>query len=254
MRMSQITKVFEGAHCERRRGTAQEADNYCNSPIGVQADGSQVMYKLVFGEISNPNQGHRSDLDDIKQKIQAGVDMKVIADEHFSSWVRYNKSFDKYEMYCSKERDFKTEVVILTGASGTGKTRTAREQMPTAWWFPPGFKGDWFDGYRGHDDVVLDEPLATIPYRLMLRIMDRYPCLVPVKGGFVNWRPKRMLICIKSSPLSLFPGEADMSEFFRRITAVVETEMDGQALSLEGVANLKGKMYTDVYMSYKLNF
>jgi len=126
VRFTQITKVFEGAHTERRAGSQEEANRYCEYEPGLQEDGSQVIGPvLYFGKMMVATQGKRNDLIDIRDKLHKNVPIQEIAFDHFGSWVRYNKSFDKYAHMLSQPRDFKTRVVILYGESGVGKTRIA---------------------------------------------------------------------------------------------------------------------------------
>lgn len=41
-------------------------------------------------------------------------------------------------------------------------------------------------------------------YSLLLRILDKYPMRVPVKGSFVNWEPKTIIITAPFSPNKMF--------------------------------------------------
>lgn len=54
----------------------------------------------------------------------------------------------------------------------------------------------WFDGYAGHEDCLFDDvDHENKPSRSwFLRLFDRYAVSVPVKGGFVNWKPKRVIV------------------------------------------------------------
>ena len=49
---------------------------------------------------------------------------------------------------------------------------------------------DWFDGYDGQDTAIFDDFRASgNRFSYILRLIDRYPMDVPVKGGFVYWNP-----------------------------------------------------------------
>lgn len=84
-------------------------------------------------------------------------------------------------------------VLWFYGPTGTGKTRRAVEigEEFGGYWMS-GQNLQWFDGYQ-----TLETPVAIIDdfrkdfctFHYLLRLFDRYPLNVPVKGGFVAWRP-----------------------------------------------------------------
>lgn len=59
----------------------------------------------------------------------------------------------------------------------------------------------WWDGYIGQKTVVLDDFRPWwCPFSFLLRILDRYPIRVQVKGGFVNFVPEKIII---TTPLNI---------------------------------------------------
>lgn len=59
----------------------------------------------------------------------------------------------------------------------------------------------WFDGYEGQENVLFDDfhgGVFKLPY--LLKLLDRYPMRVPVKGGFVQWKPRRIFITSNIDP------------------------------------------------------
>lgn len=89
-------------------------------------------------------------------------------------------------------------VLWFWGATGTGKTRTAVEMandMGVDYWISHSEKLQWFDGYNGQSYVIIDDfrrNMCTFNY--FLRLLDRYEMQVQVKGGYVNWIPKYIII------------------------------------------------------------
>lgn len=55
----------------------------------------------------------------------------------------------------------------------------------------------------------------------LLRLLDRYPMQVPVKGGFVNWVPEHIIITAPQRWSDMFTGEfrtpEDLAQLGRRI-------------------------------------
>lgn len=54
--------------------------------------------------------------------------------------------------------------------------------------------GKWWDGYTGQRNVIIDDFYGWIAYDEMLRITDRYPHQVEIKGGFMEFRSERVFV------------------------------------------------------------
>lgn len=129
-------------HFSIARGTAEENLNYCTK---------QDEDAFVYG--SPMKQGERTDLEEIKTRLDGGSNELEIANDFFSKWVIYRKSFVVYASLKQEPRSFKTKVVCLWGATGTGKTRFCYDQVQDlAVWSPGDYQ--WFDGYRGQEIVI----------------------------------------------------------------------------------------------------
>ena len=93
----------------------------------------------------------------------------------------------------STVRDYKTHCAVFIGPTGVGKSRLAAERCrsePT--YYKP--RGKWWDGYSGQSNVIIDDFYGWIEFDEMLRILDRYPHRVPVKGGFTQFLAKSVYI------------------------------------------------------------
>lgn len=192
-------------HLEIRRGTQEQAVEYCRK------DGDYE----EMGEAIVSQQGKRSDLDVIKEKIKNGVTEKDIADEHFTKWVVYRKSFAAYrQLNAADEIRTNLRVVFLYGAAGCGKTRLAYETYRNLYRVPD-HTLKWFDGYRQEETVLLDDYRGSGDDGFLLQLLDIYPMQVPVKGGFEPWTPK--LIIITSNMTFPFGHDSIEAPLGRRI-------------------------------------
>lgn len=134
----------------------------------------------TYGE--EPQQGKRTDLDEIKGLLDEGTSVESIATSHFADWCRYRQSFKEYALLRQPKRNWQTTVTVYWGPSGTGKTRrAAADAGDGAYWLNnTGGNVLWWDGYTGQETVVIDEFYGWIKYSDMLRIIDRYPYAVQV--------------------------------------------------------------------------
>lgn len=182
------------AHLEIARGSLQSNQTYCRKQGDVFEGGSPQQ-----------GQGARSDLLSVKEAIDAGATESVIADNFFGQWVRYSKSFKEYRaLKASIPRSWKTKVFILWGNTGTGKTRFVHDQVGTNQeLYSPG-DYEWFDGYRGQEIVLFDDFRGEYPVQFLLKLLDRYPMQVKIKGSFTEWCPRKVYITSNVNPLDWY--------------------------------------------------
>lgn len=112
----------------------------------------------------------------------------------------------------------------LHGKTGTGKTRFAVVLGENNFWISGGDL-KWFDGYTGQSTAIFDDLRAgSCAFNFLLRLLDRYPLIVPIKGGFTKWSPEKIVITCPVRPEELFvnheTGETwdHVDQLIRRIT------------------------------------
>lgn len=228
-----MTKHLPGAHFEIRRGSHQQAKNYCRKTEDVSfLDGP-----YEFGDDSDiPNRGGtRTDLDDIKKAIDEGAKMEDLWDKYFKTTTRYYKAFEQYLDIKSKHREFKDgekpKIVILWGQSGTGKSTRARKEYPNAYWLTKPSQNTstvWWQGYSGEEVVVFDEFYGWIPYDLLLRILDFYQVTVEKKGSSAKLAAKTFVFTSNKHPDEWYPKVKDTHALKRRIREFGTIEYIGE--------------------------
>lgn len=111
--------------------------------------------------------------------------------------LKAKESILRYKLTNVQRKD-KPIVLWFYGATGTGKTKTAIEiadESNNTYWLSHSEKLQWFDGYNGQTYAIIDDFRRNMcSYNYFLRLLDRYSMQVPVKGGFVNWIPKVIII------------------------------------------------------------
>jgi hypothetical protein len=179
VRFHQVQNLLPGCHQEGAVCPVR-ARAYCSK------ESSRILGPYSYGTLPKP--GKREDLDEIRTKIQNGVDSATLAEEHWSDWIRYNRSFELYRQLIAKPPD-RTHIhtLLFYGKSGSGKSHSAQQLYPQAYWKASGI---WWDGYQGQDTIILDEFRGNFcPLQDLLRWLDPYPCRIQVKGGsmWANW-------------------------------------------------------------------
>lgn len=218
--LSSVRKLagLERAHFEPRRGSQNQAIEYCRK------DGRFV----EFGNRQRP--GRRSDLDDVRKRIDAGASLKEIAESNFSVFLQYRKGLQHYMGFQILPRSWITENTVLWGNTGTGKTRWVHDQVTTGTlYIYAGSNPDspWFDGYEGNESVLFDDfrGYSTLKFEFLLRLLDRYAMQVPVKGGFVEWCPRKIYITSNVPPLEWYPSIGDITPLLRRLHKVKHVDV-----------------------------
>lgn len=198
-------------HLEPRKGSAIEASEYCSKDETRKA--GTLPHEL--GERSTVTAGARQDLLAVKALLDKGSSELEIADAEFPTWARNFRAIERYKRLQLEVRSWKTDLFIICGATGTGKSRICQETYADAYWKP---RGNWWDGYDAHETVIIDDFYGWLPWDLLLRLTDRYPLTVETKGGSVQFVAKTIVITSNKSPGQWYRDEIDKSPLKRRTT------------------------------------
>lgn len=102
-------------------------------------------------------------------------------------------------------------VYVFWGKTGTGKSRRAWEE---AGWeaYPKIPSTKFWDGYRGQENVVIDEFTGQIGIEHLLRWCDRYPVSVETKGSAAVFSAKKIWITSNIDPRQWYPNAPDSQQ------------------------------------------
>lgn len=213
------------AHLEPRKGTATQASEYAQKEDTRKEGTSPV----EVGHRSSVTQGQRTDLLAVKALLDKGATEAEIADEEFSTWAKYYRAIERYKRIQQPVRNFKTDLYVLAGETGVGKSRMCSEVYPDAYWKP---RGNWWDGYDGQEVVIIDDFYGWLPWDLLLRLTDRYPLTVETKGGSVNFVAKTVVITSNQDYSQWYKEAIDKAPLERRMTRY-EWIPAGQTVTME---------------------
>lgn len=211
--LSYVRNLINGAHWEIRRGTDVQAREYC------MKEESRIAGPWEHGVFVVGRQGMRNDLEEIKEMLDLGKSMIDIYESHFATSARYYKFFDRYNFEKMQHRRDAPEVYLFIGESGTGKSRFCSEYVngEQQYWKP---RGPWWDGYTGQPVCILDEFYGWLAYDTILRLTDRYPYTVEVKGGHRKFTSTVIFITSNRPPWSWWEKPKRQDAFSRRIKGI----------------------------------
>lgn len=198
VRMNTLKRILPRAHWEVAHGTPQENTRYCTKESG------RIEGPWTSG--TEPHKGKRNDLSAAIDTIKTEGFGKMI-DDHPDVFVRYSAGLMRYNMAIERskggEHHNPKEVVLLVGPPRCGKSRWARAQIPEGEEYYLHTNTQWFDNYIGQEWAIFDDYGAGSALSLdtLLKITDVYDDYpVPVKGGFMYWKPKHIIVTSNLHP------------------------------------------------------
>lgn len=209
IRFNSIKKAIKRAHIEPQRGTIDQAADYCQKDKDFREWGERPV-----------GQGKRTDIDIVRDTLRdTGKMREVVAVATSYSSVRMAECILKYN---EKSRNFKPVVKWYYGATGTGKSKTAYEELGEDCYTCLS-TGKWFEGYDAHENVLIDDMRGDfLKYHELLRLLDRYAMRVECKGGTRQFVAKNIIITSAYHPSEIFSTKEDIGQLLRRIDEIKE--------------------------------
>ena len=194
------TRVFQdtGVHVEIRLRAREDARNYCRKER-TRAEGRQEdvgPFELGVWR----DQGNGQKMAQIREALADGLTPVDLAVEEPGIVLRQRVNLEWYHGQMqqrgamNENRD--VTVRLFIGKTGTGKTWLAQQE---AMHYTKGDRSQvfildscgkqdaiWFDGYGYGPVLIVDDYDSWIQVAFLLRLLDKYPCRLPVKGS-VKW-------------------------------------------------------------------
>jgi len=226
-------------HLEQRMGTPKEASDYC------EKEDTHINGPWKTGTFDK-QQGKRNDLCDIANLLSQGEDYETVGKLYPAAYIRYFKGMMALALL------FRTNVIrhvtTLTwwGGTGLGKSRKAYEDFPDIYSKPAGF---WWDGYIGQETILLDDfDPDDQTYKAMLKVVDRYPLLVPVKGGFVQARWTKIIITSNDDPEEWYNRDRKSRALRDRLTNRMDSKITHWVAGVESIPLSSDRSFRPIHL------
>ena len=254
VRFSMVKRYFPEAHIEKCRGSVSDNVNYIKKSGKWELDENKQEKKMEgtfeeYGTQPPDSKGKRGDMSELYQMVLDNMTNAEILATNQDYILQIDK-IDKVRTIILTERYKETvrldlEVTYISGATGTGKTRSVLEEngytnvyRVTDYLHP-------FDSYCCQPVICFDEFRSSLKLKEMLMYCDIYPIELPSRYAnkyacfhkvyiVSNWMLE------KQYPEVQREDEESWKAFIRRIHKVVVFDASGRKTEYESV-----KVYFD---------
>ncbi len=195
-RFTMVKALMNRAHWEPRRGTRDQARDYC-----MKGD-TREEGPWEQGQWNMKGMGNRTDLDNVAA-FANGKTALAVYNEFPASYMKYSKGIDKIVFMTRPRRVLAPTVYLYYGPTGTGKTRMCYDDHGLDTMYRKAPQTTWFDGYMGQDVLLLDDfsgASSKFSLSYLLQLLDRYPIDVEVKGSFHPLLATQIIITTNNHP------------------------------------------------------
>jgi len=202
--------LSERAHYESRKGTPQQAADYCKK--------EGLFYE--YGNVSRTGgQGKRNDLIDVWEEMRDHRPLREILAAHPATVIRNLKNLKAIDAMMQPKRDFQPYVTYIYGATGVGKSMFVHQREVDVYVHYDSSLGKWNDGYENEAAYLDDEFTGDMPVAYYNGKYDRYPFKLEMKGASTEFNSRRIYILSNYSIAQIARDKnwtAEQEEQFRR--------------------------------------
>lgn len=224
-RFSALKKLLSSeVHLEIANGSPSQNEAYC-SKVESRAPGSDDEVGPWSGGKKREDQGRRNDIEGYMDAIIGGATDLELLENHKKEFAKYHKVINVVRRIKMGNKREPPVVVLFTGYPGCGKTHSAvqyAEKRGLDYWIRGPHK-HWFEGYAQQPIAILDEcdkySQSGLPLGLFLRVLDKYPVDVEIKGATVGFTSAYIILTAVLPVNHWYPGGDEVKEQIeRRIT------------------------------------
>lgn len=204
-------------HLEAMKGTQQQAIEYCKK------DSKWVDYGKE--PLAPKDKGAKEKLRWAEAMDEAKATGEVSDPQIALQFCRSVDYIHNRELTKRSRVDTEQKMLWYWGASGTGKSRKAREDHPEAYLK---MCNKWWDGYRDEEVVLIedyDKAHSVLGHHLKIWA-DRYPFLAEVKGAARKVRPGLIIVTSNWHPSQIWQDDETLGPIMRRFDCVEFSKME----------------------------
>lgn len=193
VRLGNVKRCFgESVHAEPTN--SQRAESYVWKQ-DTAVDGTRFELGRRKVQRSDPK-----DWDDIKEKAIRGLLNEVPSD----IYVRYYHALKRISVDNARPDCRTVRCRVFVGPTGCGKSHTAWHEAGLGA-YPKDPLTKFWDGYQGHENVVIDEFRGIVGISHVLRWLDKFPMLVEIKGSSTVLKANNFWITSNLHPKLWYP-------------------------------------------------
>lgn len=197
-------------------------------------DNTRVPGTLPYceGAPENYGQGNRADLLHMRNSIIKGIEKEGAKYNPARVVLEYSNALPIYGAITRWTADYKnmiipdrswiTELMVVVGPKGTGKTTWVQQNYPNAYWKS---KSNW-QCYEGQEVVVIDEFRGSLQFSELLRLCDSTPMLVDALYAKLKFTAKLLILIGNQYPDHTYRDEL-VDPLQRRVNTLVYFEKQG---------------------------
>lgn len=249
VRFSTVKRQFSEAHIEKCKGTVSDNVNYIKKTGKWEIDEEKQETKIEgsfeeYGSQPPDTRGKRRDMSELYQMVMDNMtNAEIIANNQ--DYILQIDKLDKVRTTILTERYKETvrldlEVIYISGATGTGKTRGVFEKNGYANTYRITDYQHPFDGYNCQPVICFDEFRSSLKLKDMLLYCDIYPLELPSRftNKFAcynkiyivsNWELERQYYEMQRE------DKESWEAFLRRIHKVIVYGKDGSITKYDSV-------------------
>lgn len=242
-------------HLEQRKGTQQQAIEYCKK------DDTDIYERGIKTSSGRPKATNDKNkllpfLPLIKEQGLRGFANDANASFHLLKHAKEHMSITE----SPRPRNCKPFISWYWGATGTGKTKRAFDEAERNGIEPyiKSGNGKWFDGYDRHTFVIFDDFRDShIEFGFLLRLLDRFPMRVEVKGASRQWKATRIIITSPMPPeecyrnMQMTDKYDKIQQLLRRLDEIVHiTSLEEDPQTPQGGLKRKAELITPIKHYY----
>lgn len=161
-----------------------------------------------YGTSRKSTGGTRTDLTACTNDILSGLGLKAIVRKHPNVAIKYLNNISKMStLLDDRVRDYRTELYIIVGVPGSGKSYTAKQEATqylldnnineTPYYLSLPEKGQplWWPGYNGQKVVIINDFYGVgMSLTYFKNLIDEYGVTVNIKNAEAQFLAKRVYI------------------------------------------------------------